>query len=116
MNIVPIRYIFIVEDRRRSLPNNPHPLSHSPQHFQRLLQLIVRVRRRHDGADAGFAFGDGGEGDAGAEDAFLEQFAGEVHGELAVAYDDGSDWSLAGRSGAAADVEAEQAEFFFPEA
>src|ERR1700722_7460247 len=74
------------------------------------------MRRGHDGADAGFAFGHGGEGDAGAEDAFLEEFAGEIHGEFAVADDDRSDWSLAGRSGAAADVEAEQAEFFFPEA
>ena len=95
---------------------NPHPLPDTLQHPQRLLQLFLRVRRGHDGADAGFAFRHGGECDAGAEHAFFEQLAGEVHGELAVADDDRRDRSFAGRSGAAADVEAEQAEFFFPEA
>ena len=64
-----------------------------------------------DGANARFAFGDGGEGDAGAEDAFFEELTGEVHGELAIADDDGRDGSFAGRSGAAANVETEQAEF-----
>src|SRR5580704_12247897 len=72
--------------------------------------------RRHDGADAGFAFRHGWKRDTCAEDAFFEKFAGEVHGEFTVADDDWRDGGFAGRSGAAADVEAEQAELFFPEA
>src|SRR5712692_648283 len=98
------------------LVHNPHALTYPPQHLQRLLQFVLRVRGGHDGADAGFAFGHGGEGDAGTHHAFLEQLAGEVHGELAVPNDDWRDGRLAGGGGAAADVEAEQAEFFFPEA
>ena len=96
--------------------HNPHLLPHPSQHVQRLFQLIGRVRGGHDGADAGFAFWHRWECDAGAEHAFFEQFAGEVHGELAVTDDDGRDGRLAGGSGLAADIEAEQAQFFFPEA
>ena len=60
----------------------------------------------HDGADAGFAFGDSGEGDAGGHDAGVEERAREVHGASAVADDDGSDGGFAFWGGAAADVEA----------
>ena len=70
---------------------------------------------RHDGANAGFAFGNCGVGDAGAEHALFEELAGEVHGEFAVADDDGSDWRLARWCVDAADIEAEQPEFFLPE-
>src|SRR6202451_3159860 len=72
--------------------------------------------RSHDGADAGFAFGDRRERDAGAEHTFFEEFAGEVHGEFAIAGEAGSDGSVTVRSSSAPDVEAEQAQFFFPEA
>src|SRR6202020_3349523 len=102
--------------RRRASSDNIHPLPNPAKHLQRLLQFLWRVGFCHDGADPGFTFGNGGEGDAGAEDTFFEELAGEVHGELAFADDDGRDRSLAGRSGAAADIEAEQAKFFFPEA
>ena len=67
---------------------------------------------RHDGTDARFAFRYGRESDAGAHDAFFEQLAGEVHRELAVADDNGRDWSFAGGSGAAADVESQQPELW----
>ena len=95
---------------------NCHSLSDTFQHLQRLFQLIICMGSRHDGPDAGFAFGNRRVGDAGAEHALLEELAGEVHGEFAVADDDGRDWGFArGRVGAT-DVEAEQAEFFLPEA
>ena len=90
--------------------------------FQGLVELLAGVFAGHDGADAGFAFGDGGEGDAGAEDARVEEGAGEIHGLAAVADDDGCDGGFAGGSVDAADVEAETAEFglevagVFPEA
>ena len=60
----------------------------------------------HDGADAGFAFGDGGEGDAGGHDSGVEEGAGEVHGAAAVADDDGGDGGFALWGGVAAYVEA----------
>ena len=63
----------------------------------------------HDRADAGFAFGDCGEGDACAQDAFFEELAGEVHRELAIADDDWGDWSFAGWGRFASDVESQQA-------
>src|SRR3981189_2268418 len=101
--------------RTRSSENS-HLLSYSPQHFDRLLQFFFRVRGGHDGAHARFAFGDGGEGDAGSEYSFFEKLAGKIHSESSVANDDWSDRRFAGGSGLAADVEAEQAEFFLPEA
>src|SRR5205814_6947050 len=75
-----------------------------------------RVRCGHDCSDAGFAFRDGGERNTRSHYALFEQFMRKTHGELAVADNDGRNWSFAGGSGAAADVESQQAEFFFPEA
>src|SRR5271170_5175472 len=94
-----------------AIAQNPHSLAYAAEHFECQLQLFFRVGGGHDGADAGLAFGHCRKRDAGAEHAFFEELAGEVHGEFAVADDDGSEGSFAGRRGAAADVEAEQAEF-----
>src|SRR6266700_2215204 len=99
-----------------TLPQNSHALSDALEHLQRLLQLFLGVRCSHDGADAGLALRHRRKRDAGAQHAFFEQLAREPHGQLAIADDNGRDWSLAGRSGAPADVEPQQAEFFFPEA
>jgi len=60
----------------------------------------------HDGADAGFAFRDSGEGDAGGHEARFEEGAAEVHGGATVAEDDGGDGRFAGGGGAASGVEA----------
>ena len=60
----------------------------------------------HDGANTGFTFGDGGEGDAGGHDSGVEEGAGEVHGAAPVADDDGCDGGLAFWGGVAAYVEA----------
>ena len=69
----------------------------------------------HDGAHARLAFGDGGKCDARSEHSFFEKFAGEIHGQTSVADDDGCDRRFAGWSALASNVEAEQAQFFFPE-
>ena len=66
-----------------------------------------------DGADAGFAFGDGGEGYAGGHESGCEEGAGEVHREAAVADDDGGDGGFAGGSSASAYVEAGVGELLF---
>ena len=71
-----------------------------------LIDLFAGVFAGHDGADAGFALGDGGEGDACGHDSCIEEGFAEVHGSAAVSDDDGSDGGFAGRSGAAAYVEA----------
>lgn len=71
-----------------------------------LVELGAGVLAGHDGADAGFAFWDGGEGDAGGHDAGVEERAGEVHGEAAVADDDGRDGGFAGGGGFASGVKA----------
>jgi hypothetical protein len=55
-----------------SLRQDPHLLAHALKHCEGLLQLLFGVGGGHDGAHPCFAFGDGGEGDAGAEDAFLK--------------------------------------------
>ena len=60
----------------------------------------------HDGANAGFAFGDCGEGDAGGHDTCVEERAGEVHGATTVADDDGGDWGFALWGGDASYVKA----------
>jgi hypothetical protein len=52
--------------------DNTHPLPNPSKHLQRLLQFLLCVCCGHDGADAGFTLGNGGEGDAGAEDTFFE--------------------------------------------
>src|SRR5271157_825082 len=69
-----------IENLRSSIRQNPHAFPDALEHLQRLLQLFLRVRRRHDGADARFALRHRGEGDACAQHALFEQFAGEVHG------------------------------------
>ena len=62
------------------LTDNPHPLPHLLNDLQRPGELIFRVRRGHDGAQAGFAFGDCRKGDAGSKYPFIEQLAAELHG------------------------------------
>src|SRR5581483_9669291 len=74
------------------------------------------MRRCHDGADSGESFGNGGKCDSCSHHAFFEQLAREVHGEFAVANNDGRDWRFARRGIASSNVEPEQAEFFLPEA
>src|SRR5579872_36153 len=86
---------------------NSHSLPHALQHFQCLLQLFPRVRRRHDGAYARFSFRHGRESNASAKHTFFEQFPGEVHGQLAVANDDRSDGSFAGWGGFAANIKSQ---------
>src|SRR5947209_20565970 len=71
------------------------------------------MSRRHDGADARFSFSHGGEGDACGHYAFVEEFAGELHGQLAFADDDRRDWRFAHWRILAADIEAKSAEFLF---
>src|ERR1700738_4540329 len=103
-------------ERGRSRLHNPHSLSHSSQYFQRLLQFVLGMRRRYNRPDACLSFGRGGNRNPRAHYALLEQLAGKVHGEFAVADDDGSDWGFAGRRGLASDVEAQKPPFPFPEA
>src|SRR6266851_3612779 len=83
-----------------------HLLCDCGEDFEGLVDLVAGVFAGHDGADAGFAFGDGGEGDAGGHEAGVEEGAAEVHGLAAVADEDGGDGGLAGGGGAAAYVEA----------
>src|SRR3954462_9886695 len=73
------------------------------------------MRGRHDGPDASLSFRHGGKCYAGAEHAFLEQFARKLHGEFSIANDDGSDWSFTRRSAAPSNIKSQQVEFFFPE-
>ena len=61
--------------------------------------------------DAGLAFGNRGEGDAGGHHSGIEEGAGEVHGKAAVADEDRRDGRLAGWRGDSTDIEAEAAEF-----
>ena len=65
---------------------------------------------RHNGADARLVFRHGGEGDAGCHHTFLEELSREFHRQPALAYDDGSDRSLAGRRVLPANVESECSE------
>src|SRR6185437_6050389 len=95
--------------------NNPHPLSHLLQYLQSTAELVLRMRGRHDGAQACLAFRHRGKGDAGHEYAFLEQLAAEVHGQLAFADDNRRDRRFAGWRVAASNVEAEQAQLFLEE-
>src|SRR6266496_2894753 len=98
------------------MTQNAHPLSYVLEHLQRPLQLFLRMRRCHDRTDACFAFGHGGERNACAKDALIEQFAREVHRQFAVPYDNRRNWGLAGRSRTSTDIEADPPEFFFQEA
>ena len=74
--------------------------------FEGLIDLGSGVLAGHDGANAGLAFRNGGEGDAGGHDSSVEEGAGEVHGAATGANDDGSDGGFALWGGVAADVEA----------
>ena len=74
------------------------------------------MRGGHDGAHPGFAFGDGGKRDAGAQHSLPKQLAREFHGAGAISKDDWGNGRFAGGRGFAADVEAQEAQLFFPEA
>jgi hypothetical protein len=71
-----------------------------------LVQLLAGMLTGHDDADAGLAFGNGGECDAGGHKALFEEGLGEVHGAAAVSDDDGDDGRFRGGGGVSADVEA----------
>ena len=58
----------------------------------------------HDGANAGFTFRDGWEGDAGCHDASFEERAGEVHRATTVTDDNRGDRGLALGRGVATDI------------
>src|SRR5277367_897924 len=71
-----------------------------------LIDFGAGVFAGHDGADAGLALGDGGEGDAGGHDAGVEEGAAKVHGTATIADDDGGDGGFALWGGVAAYIEA----------
>lgn len=71
-----------------------------------MVQLLAGVLTGHDDADAGLAFGDSRECDAGGHKALFEEGLGEVHGAAAVSDDDGDDGRFRGGGGVSADVEA----------
>ena len=83
-----------------------HFLRDRGEDFEGLIDFGPGVFAGHDGADAGFALGDGGKGDAGGHDSGVEKGAGEVHSATAVADDDGGDGGFALGCGVAAYVEA----------
>jgi hypothetical protein len=80
-------------------------MSDAGQDFQGLVDLLAGVLAGHDGADAGFALGDGGEGDAGGHEAGIEQGFAKLHCLAAVADEDGRDRGFALWGGIAAYVE-----------
>src|ERR1700744_170163 len=79
----------------RSGGKDPHFLGDRSEDFEGLVDLSAGVFAGHDGANASFAFGNGGEGDASGHDAGVEEGAAKVHGATAVANDDGGDGGLA---------------------
>jgi hypothetical protein len=79
----------------RSGGKDPHFLGDRSEDFEGLVDLSAGVFAGHDGANASFAFGNGGEGDASGHDAGVEEGAAKVHGATAVADDDGGDGGLA---------------------
>src|SRR5260370_26070606 len=83
-----------------------HLFGDGGEELQGLIDFGSGVFAGHDGADAGFAFGDGGEGDAGGHDSGVEEGAGEVHGASAITDDDRGDGGFALWGGVAAYVEA----------
>src|SRR5690348_9966661 len=95
--------------------DNPELFSDAGQHREGLVQPVAGVGGGHDGADARLALGNGGESDAGGHHAFLEEGAGEFHGEAAFAHDDGGDGGFAARSVDAADVEPQAAQLLLEE-
>src|SRR5438045_9722900 len=88
-----------------SIAQNSHTLAHSIQHFQSLPKFILSMSCSHDGANASFSFGYGGESNSGSENPLFEQLPLTLHGETAIADDDGRNWRLASRSISPADVE-----------
>src|ERR1039458_4427837 len=96
------------EEWRSPSPKYPHALADALQDVERLVELFARVGRSHDGTDARLALRHCWERDARAHDALFEQLAREVHGQAAVAHDDGRDRCLAGRRVHPTDVEAER--------
>src|SRR6266550_9538132 len=93
-------------DDLRSGFEDSHLLCDGGEDFKGLIDFGSGVFAGHDGANACFAFGDGGEGDAGGHDAGVEEGAGEVHGATAVSDDYGSDGGFTFWGGVAAYVEA----------
>ena len=60
---------------RRSGPQllkNGHLASRRRQGFEVYVDLVAGMLAGHDATDAGFAFGDGREGDAGGHDTFFK--------------------------------------------
>src|SRR5580704_14898967 len=93
-------------DNKRLGLQNSHLFRDGCEDVKSLIDLGACMFAGHDGANAGFSLGDGGEGDAGGHNAGVEEGAGEVHGAAAVADDDGSYGGFAFWRGVAADVEA----------
>ncbi len=62
----------VLAPRRDSLRQNSHPLPHRLQHLQRPLQLILRMRSRHDRANTRFAFGHSRKRDPGTKHPFFK--------------------------------------------
>jgi len=80
--------------------------SDARQNFESLIDLRARVLAGHDGADARFAFGDGGEGDSGGHETGVEESFAELHCLAAIADDDGRDGGFAFWGSVAAHIEA----------
>jgi len=59
-------------------------------------EFCALVRGGDDGAEAGFAFGDGGEADRGRVDTGVKKFARKFEGFFGFADVDGNDGRLAG--------------------
>src|SRR5690606_2474389 len=73
----------------------PELLSDLREGVERVLQVLPRVRRRDDGADARLVAGDGREGDPLREHPLLEEPVRQRHRLRAVAGDDRRDRALA---------------------
>ncbi len=89
------------------LDNNSHLRADALQRLQRLFELLVCVRRAHDGTDAGLALGHRGKSNACTQHALFEQFAGEFHRQAAFTHNNRRDRGLAGGSIHSSDVEAQ---------
>jgi len=108
MNFIPKRGLI-----QYSSVEDPHFFRDGGEDFEGLIDLFATVLAGHDGANTGFTFGDGGEGDAGGHDSGVEESAGKVHGSATVADDDGCDGSFTFWGGVAADVETGVGELLF---
>ena len=89
-----------------------HLTCDAAQDFEGLIDLLARVLAGHDGADAGFALGNGGKGDAASHKSGVEEGSAEIHCLAAVADDDGRDRGFALGSGFPAYVETGVGELF----